>query len=161
MQNCAAVVIDFFCRESVLSVEGVNAAEGHFDSAPSSRQSSPAAQVSSTNDDFEQDGVIGNVPALNHDFQIRQRSHELLIERPDAIAAGVVVAPSFIVISSIFAEGSENTLKIVLVFQANMLFDDCDTCGFAALSELRRLPFGTSNSGMKVEGVPGMNSTKK
>ena len=74
MQNCAAVVIDFFCRESVLSVEGVNAAEGHFDSAPSSRQSSPAAQVSSTNNDFEQDGVIGNVPALNHDFQIRQRS---------------------------------------------------------------------------------------
>ncbi|PYV48988.1 MAG: hypothetical protein DMG94_01975, partial [Acidobacteria bacterium] len=80
---------------------------------------------------------------------------------PDAIAAGVVVAPSFIVVSRIFAEGSENTLKIVLVFQANMLFDDCDTCGFAALSELRRLPFGTSNSGMKVEGVPGMNSTKK
>jgi len=63
---------------------------------------------------------------LDFNLQVRQRLHQLLVKRPDAVAAYVVFFPRLIVVPSIIAERIEHTFKIVRVFQPDVSLDNCD-----------------------------------
>src|SRR5207249_3048830 len=110
----------------VVCVEGVYTTERDLDSPPSCWKTAPTAELRPANYDFNQNGVISDMPALDLDFQVGQRLHELLIESLDPVAARVVFAPGLIVVARGIAECSQNTFKIVRVLKANVFLDDCN-----------------------------------
>lgn len=79
------------------------------------------------NHDFQENGVVRDMPALYLNFQIRQRRHELLVKLADSVPSVMVFAPSFIVVPRRIAEGAENAFQVMLVLQSNVLLDNCDT----------------------------------
>ena len=79
------------------------------------------------NHDFQENGIVGDMPALYFDFQIRQRRHQLLVKLADSVRALMVFAPRFIVVACALAEGAENAFQVMLVLQSKVLLDHCDT----------------------------------
>jgi hypothetical protein len=82
--------------------------------------------VRAANQHFDENGVLGQVPPLHHDFEIGEGAHELPVKETDALPAGIVFAPWLIVVAGTFAEGAEDALEIVLVLQTNVLLDSGD-----------------------------------
>jgi hypothetical protein len=76
-----------------------------------------------TNEDFDKDCVVGHMSALDHDLQIRQRVHQVVIEASDCIPAAVMFAPGFVIVLGSGAEGPENAFEIVRIFKRNMLLN--------------------------------------
>ena len=127
VQDRGAVVVDFFSGEAVGGVERVNAKKGDFDSAAGRGKAAPSAEMRAADDDFHQNGVVGDMAALDVDFQVRQRLHKLFVKLADSVGTMVVIAPRFIVILCGRAEGTENTFEIVLVLESNVLLNQGDT----------------------------------
>ena len=122
-QHRSPVVIDLFSSQTVIRVEGVHAAERELDSSPRRRKTTPPAEMCTANHDFNQNRGVRDMSALYLDFQVRQRLHELLVKQADSIPPLIVFAPGLIIVPGSLAEGAENTFKIVLVFQSNVLLD--------------------------------------
>lgn len=52
-----------------------------------------------------------------------------MVELTNSVQAGVVFAPRLIIIACILTERTEDALEIVVVFKANVLFDNGDASG--------------------------------
>jgi hypothetical protein len=121
-----AIVIDFFSSQAVFGVEGIDAAERELHSPSGRRQAAPLAEMRAANDDLDQNGLVRDVLALYIDLQIRQRTHELRVETPDSIGTLIMFVPGFVVIVGGVAEGAKDCVQVVVVFQANVFFDEGD-----------------------------------
>jgi hypothetical protein len=55
--------------------------------------------------------------------------HELLVEAADSVGALVVLGPRFVIVTRGGAEAAEDGFEVVLVFQADVLFDQRDAGG--------------------------------
>jgi hypothetical protein len=82
--------------------------------------------VGAANHDFNHNGVVGDMAALDFDFEVGQRVHQLLVKAADSFEALIVLLPRLIIVARSIAEGAEHAFKIVLVLQSNMLLDNCD-----------------------------------
>jgi hypothetical protein len=125
-QHCPPVVVDFFSGKTVIGVECVHAAERELDSPPGRRKTTPPAEVRTANHDFNQDRVLCDVPALYIDFQVGQRLHQLFVKEADSVPALIVFAPGLIIVPCPIAEGAEDTFKVMLVLESNVLLNNCD-----------------------------------
>ena len=74
-QHRAAVVIDSFAGETVVGIEGIDTAKRELDTPAGGRKAAPRAEVSAANDDFNEDGIVGDMFSLNIDLQVRERVH--------------------------------------------------------------------------------------
>ena len=83
--------------------------------------------MSAANHHFEQNGIVGDVPAHYRDLQIRRRLHQWLIRLADPDSTLIVFAPRLIVVSRGTPEGPENTFKAMRILQSNGLLDEGDT----------------------------------
>jgi len=134
-QHRATVVVDFFAGETVVGVEGVDAAKRELDAARGGREAAPRAEMSAANKDFDEDGVVGDMFSLNLDLQVGEGLHELLVKLGDTVLAGIVFAPGLVVVARRSAEGAENTIEVMLVLQPNVLFDNSDASRLAVFRE--------------------------
>jgi hypothetical protein len=129
-EDGGAVVVDFFAGEAGGTlwgwVEGIDTAEGKFDTASSGGKAAPGAEMGAADDDFDEDGFRGDVAALDVDLEIWQSLHELLVEVLDAVASCVVGIPGLVIVAGGVAEGGEDAGKVVGVFKADVLFDESD-----------------------------------
>ncbi len=126
-QHRPAVVVDFFSRQAVLSIERVHAAKRELDASSRRRKTTPPAEMRTVNHNFNQDGVVCDMPALYLNFQVRQRLHELLVKLADPGPTLKVFAPRFVVVPCSIAEGAENTFEVMLILKSNVLLDHGDT----------------------------------
>jgi len=131
-EHRAAVVVDFFSRETVIGVKRIHSAQREFHSPSRRGKAAPAAQVRSANDDLEQNGFVRDVTALDVNLQVGQGPHEPLIKPAHSIGSPVVFVPGLIVVPRGLAEGAEHAFQIVRILQPDMFFDERDP---------RRLPF--------------------
>jgi hypothetical protein len=122
------VIVDSFARQTVIGVERVHPAKWDLDPPSGRGKTAPLPQMGAPNHDFDEDSVVCDVPALYLNFQVGQRPDELLVKPADPVPAFIVLSPRFIIVPSGIAKGSENTFKVMLVFQSNVLLDNCDTC---------------------------------
>jgi hypothetical protein len=125
-QDGSAVVVDFFAGQAVVRVESVDAAQGELDAATGRRETAPSASMRAANHYFYQDGVVGDVTALDVDFEVWKGVHELLVELADSVAAFVVLVPGLVVVIGRVAEGLEDAFEVVFVLQADVLLDQGD-----------------------------------
>jgi hypothetical protein len=126
-QDCAAIVIDSFARQTISGVERIYGTKWDFDAPAGRGKAAPLAKVRASNDHFEEDSVVCDVAALYVDFYVWQRFHELLVKPANPACAVIVFAPGLIIVSPEVAEGAEDALKIVLVLEADVLLNDCDS----------------------------------
>ena len=67
-QNRPPVVIDFFPGQTIIGVERVHPAKRNLDSSPCRRKTTPLPEVRAANHDFEENGVVCDMPALYLNF---------------------------------------------------------------------------------------------
>ncbi len=125
-QNRAAIIVNPFTGQTIVAVKRVNAAKREFDSPPGGRKATPVAEVCSANHDFNENGVLCDMPALDRDLEVGQRLHQLLVKQTDSFRARVVFAPRLVIVARGFAERAENAFKIVVVLKANVLLHNGD-----------------------------------
>ena len=126
-QDRRAIIVDSLTGQTIVGVKRVHAAKRELDSPPRRRKSAPAAEVCAANHDFNKNGVLSHMPALDRYLQVRQRPHELLVKPADSVPARIVFAPRLVIVARTFTERAENALKIVLVLKANVLLNNADT----------------------------------
>ena len=68
LQHRPAIVVDFLTRQTMVSLERIHTAKREQDSAPCCRKTSPATEVRTANDDFNQNSVVRYMPALYLDL---------------------------------------------------------------------------------------------
>src|ERR1700733_3790585 len=125
-ENGASVIVDSFPGQTVLRVECVHTAERKLNSSPGRRKTSPAAEVCTPNHDLNKNGIICDMLALHRDFQVGQRVHELFVKLPYSIPAPIVFSPRLVVIMCGITERTKNSFKIMLIFQPDVLLNNCD-----------------------------------
>ena len=125
-QHRAAIVIDFFPSQAILGIERIDAAKRKLDSPPGRRKTAPFSQLRTANHDFKHNSIVGDMPALYFDFQVRQRPHQLPVKQPHAVATLIMFTPRLIVVPRSIAEGAENAFQVMLVFQSNVLLNNCN-----------------------------------
>src|SRR5262249_650060 len=118
-QHRRPVVVDLLSGQSILGVEGVDAAQRNLNAAACRRKAAAGAEMSSANQNLDQDGNFGNVLTLHLDFEVGQRGHELLVEPANPIPSLVVLAPRFVIVARSFAEGPKHTFQIMLVLESD------------------------------------------
>ena len=69
------VIVDFFSGQAVIAVERVNPAKRKVDSSPRRRKTTPPAKLRTANHNFNNNGIVRDMPVLYFDFQVRQRLH--------------------------------------------------------------------------------------
>jgi hypothetical protein len=121
------VIVDSFARQTVIGVERVHPAKRDLDPPSGRGKTAPLPQMRAPNHDFDENSVVRDMPALYLNFQVGQRPDELLVKPADPVPAFIVLSPRLIIVPSGIAKGSENTFKVMLVFQSNVLLDNCDT----------------------------------
>ena len=126
-QYRAAVVVNSFPGQTIMGVKRVHPAKRELDSSTCRWKTPPFPEVSSANHDFDNNGFVRDMAALYVDFQVRQRFHKLLVESADPAPALIMFAPGLIVVPCRLAESAENSFKVMLVLESNMLFNNCDT----------------------------------
>jgi hypothetical protein len=67
-QHGAPVVVDFFPGQTVIGIERVDTAKRELDSLPCRRKTTPAAEMSPAYHDFNKNGVVCDMSALDLDF---------------------------------------------------------------------------------------------
>ena len=60
---------------------------------------------------------------LDFNFKVRQRAHQLLIERSNSVASFVVFVPGFVVVTSGVTECGQDAFQVMCVFKAYVMFD--------------------------------------
>jgi hypothetical protein len=125
-EDCCSIVVDSLSGEAIVGVKCVHPTKRELDPSARRWETTPIAEMGTADDDFKQNAVVGNVLALNFDFQVRQRLHQLLIEFTNPVAAPVVFPPGFIIVLRGIAEGAENSCQVMRVLQSDMFFDDRD-----------------------------------
>jgi len=126
-QHRPPVIVDSFARQTVIGVERVHPAKWDLDPPSGRGKTAPLPQMRTPNHDFDENSVVGDMPALYLNFQVGQRPDELLVKPADPVPAFIVLSPRLIIVPSGIAKGSENTFKVMLVFQSNVLLNNCDT----------------------------------
>src|SRR5262249_25723097 len=125
--------VDLLSGQSILGVEGVDAAQRNLNAAACRRKAAPGAEMSSANQNLDQDGNFGNVLTLHLDFEVGQRGHELLVEPANPIPSLVGLAPRFFIVARSFAEGPKHTFQIMLVLESDVLLNNCNASGHALI----------------------------
>ena len=92
--------------------------------SPEARASRPRCVPA--NHDFNDNGVLCQMPALDRDLEVRQRLHELLVKLADSVPARIVFAPRLVIVARSFTERAENAFEIVVVLKPNVLLDNGD-----------------------------------
>jgi hypothetical protein len=77
------------------------------------------------NHNFKHDRVLGNVPVVDFDLQIRHCLHKLLVKLSDSVGSFVMLAPCFVLVMCGVAEGANNAVEVVRVFKSNVLLHNC------------------------------------
>jgi hypothetical protein len=126
VKDGGAVIVDFFSGETVVIVEGVDAAERELDAAAGGWKSAPRAEMRAADDDFDQDGVVGDVAALHVDLEIGKRSHQLLVKGTDAGETEMMFLPGLVVVTGGIAKGAEDGCEVVVVLVTDVLLDERD-----------------------------------
>jgi hypothetical protein len=67
-----AVVVRSLAKQAIVIIEGEDPAERKFDAPPGRREPSPRAEMSATNDDLHDYGVIPHMTALDVEVQFRK-----------------------------------------------------------------------------------------
>ena len=67
-QHGSPVVIDSFPCQTIIGIERVHTTERELDSSPRCRKTTPPSKVRTPNDDFDENGIIGDVLPLYLDF---------------------------------------------------------------------------------------------
>jgi hypothetical protein len=125
-QHSPAIVVDSFSGKAILGVEGVHATKRKVNSSPSCWKTTPGAEMRAVDYDLKHDCVLGNVPALDFDVEIRQCFHELFVKLADSAGSLVMLAPGFVIVVGGVAEGGKNAVEVMRVLQSNVLFDNRD-----------------------------------
>ena len=119
-------IVNPFTGQTIVGVKGVHAAKRELDSSPRRWKTTPAAEVCAANHDFNENGVLCRMSALDRDLEVRQCPHQLLVKQTDSVPTRIVFAPRLIIVACGFTEGAENAFKIVVVLQANVLLNNRD-----------------------------------
>jgi hypothetical protein len=82
--------------------------------------------VRAADDALEDHDLVGRVPPLHIDPHVGQRPQETLVIPPDLSAAAVVLVVRLVVVPGRFRVGLHDALQIVLVLEADVLFDQRD-----------------------------------
>ena len=98
-QNHSSVVIDSLSCQAVIGTEGVHTTKRDLHRPSRCRETTPWAQLRTTYDHFENNGLSGYVSAHDLNTQVRQRPHKLPIELTHLITAFVMLIPGFIIIA--------------------------------------------------------------
>ena len=122
-QDRPSVVVDFLSCQTIFDIECVDATKCELDSPPGRKKTTPSAEVRAANHDFNQNGVVRNMPALHFDFHVRQSFHELLIELANSVRPFIMIAPCLVVVARSISESAENAFQIVLVLKSNVLLN--------------------------------------
>lgn len=77
--------------------------------------------MSSADQNFQDNLVVGDMLLLNFNFEVRQCRHETFVVRTNSIPPRIAVTPSFILILCTFAECAQYAFKVMFIFEANML----------------------------------------
>jgi hypothetical protein len=77
----------------------------------------------SANYDFEDYDIFSNMAPAHLDDEVGQGAEQTIVIRPDRITADVMITPRLLVIARGRAKGAHYTLEVVLVLQADVLFD--------------------------------------
>ena len=126
-QHGSPVVIDFFPRQAVIAIEGINTAERNLDPPSGGRKAAPRSQMRPANQDLHENRVIRYMSPLHINHKIRQSRYELLVKRPDAVPSLIVFSPRLVVVARLIAESCEHAFQIMLVLQPNMTVHNRDT----------------------------------
>lgn len=126
-QHGAAVVVDFLPGQSIIGIEAVDPAQRELNSPASCGKTAPSAEVSAANSDFDENGVVRDMPSLHFDSQVRQRIHQLPVKKADFTPPGIVFGPGLIVVLRSVAESAKNAFEVMLILQSNMLFYGCSS----------------------------------
>ena len=126
-QHCPPVVVDFFSGQTIIAVERIHAAKRDLDSSSCRRKTTPLPEMRTANQNFHDNGVVRDMPALYIDFQVRESLHELLVKQTNPVAALIVFAPSLIVVPCTVAERFKNTCKVMRILKSNVSFNKCNT----------------------------------
>src|SRR5262249_39253971 len=127
-----AVVVNLLARKLIGIVEREDPTQRKFDKPAGGGQAAPSPQMLPTNDYLEDDCIVACVPALDVDVQARHCLQQLGIECPNLLAAHVMGIPWLVVIARRLAKRRHDAIEIVLVFQADMFFDDLQRSGRGA-----------------------------
>ena len=125
-QDRPAIIVNPFTGQTIVGIKRVHAAKRELDSPPRRRKAAPAAEVCAANHDFNENGLLCHMPALDRDLEVRQRLHELLVKQTDTVPARIVFAPRLIIVARSFTERAENAFQIVVVLKANVLLNNGD-----------------------------------
>ena len=128
-QHGSPIVIDFFPRQPVIAIEGINTAERNLDPPSRGWKAAPRAQMRPANHDLDENRIIRYMSPLHINHKVRQSRHQLLVKRPDAVPSLVVFSPRLVVVARMIAESREHAFQIMLVLQANMTVHNRNTSG--------------------------------
>lgn len=87
--------------------------------------------MSSADQNFQDNLVVGDMLLLNFNFEVRQCRHETFVVRTNSIPPRIAVTPSFILILCTFAECAQYAFKVMFIFEANMLVYERQAHGFS------------------------------
>src|SRR6516162_1466954 len=124
-QYRCSVVIDFLSRQAVVRTEGVQATQRELDVLARCWKAPPRPHVRPTNDDFEDDRLLGDVLPYYLNAQVGQCGHYLPIELAYLFTTFVMLIPRLIIVTRHLYEGLNDTFKVVGIFQSNVLLNDC------------------------------------
>src|SRR5215471_17867272 len=96
-------------------------------------KSAPGSQMSTADDHFEDDCVCTRVPPLHIDMQIGHGQQHVSVELANLLAARVMRIPWLVVVACRCSERAHYAVKVMLVFQADVLFDDPQSRGYRLL----------------------------
>src|SRR5262245_15226535 len=103
-QHSATIVVDALGRQSIVCIELKNTAKPKLYVPSSGWQPAPRTKMSACNRHFYYHAISCDVPALNFNFQIRQRVHQFAVVSPHTIVTIAMICPRFVVVTGILAE---------------------------------------------------------
>lgn len=74
-QNRPTIIVDSFTGQTVVGIKCINAAERKLNSSPRGRKATPATEVRAANYDFNENGILSDMPALYRNLKVRQGLH--------------------------------------------------------------------------------------
>lgn len=123
MQHCGAVVIDLLASQPILGVEGENAAKRKLHRAAGRRQPAPRAQMMSTDYNFQEYGIPGDVALAHFDGKVGHGAEQSIVIRAHRFTTDVMIIPRLLVIARRCAKGAHYAIEVVPVLQADVLLD--------------------------------------
>jgi hypothetical protein len=108
----------------IFIVESENSTEWEFNMVSGWRQPAPRAQVPAANDNLHDDGCDACMTVPYVEMQSGQRPQQPLVIFVDLFTSGIVRVQGLIVVVRDGPESPHNSFQIVLIFEADVLFDE-------------------------------------